>query len=663
MMRRASGAALTACLLAAGIAAAQIPRDPVANAASTPQSAGATNQRQLPASFVTKQSEVEIPFTVRGGTTPETQPTSVRIFVSWDSGQTWHFYEERRPEDARFRFRARQDGEFWFATQTIDRSGRPDSAEPRSPQLRLVIDTQRPQLLVQANVDTSGNVNLSWSATDANLAPASLKLEYQDAAGTGGPWQPIEVKAAPPNSTQLSGQTIFLAAVSSRFINLRAEIADAAGNAAFFSQRLSLTPPKPKVAGGLASAPAADPSATRWPTENPHANRAPTSQLAADSAAVAPGRDNEEVKIPNVVNNPFVGPGRLASRPVVDNLPPPTTAETGSSSDAWRANQQPAEPSVTQERLPPPGESGNAAANSQPSPAASGVTPSTNSVYETAGSSASPVPSYEPLPTQPAYRENGASSRRWSDFTPRTAPPAEEVMPTPQPAEPVEAPTAQRPRLTNSRRFSLEYDIQTVGPEGVSAVELWGTTDGGRTWVKWGSDPDKNSPFDVEVNHEAAYGFRIVVVGKNGLATTTPRAGDAADIWVGVDLTRPVAKLTGAAYGQGEAAGKLDIRWQADDTNLGSRPISLAIGDRPDGPFTPIAAGLPNTGQYFWAYDPRSPRQIYLRLEVRDDAGNIAIDQLTEPIKVEGLEPKGQIRGFSPGPAGNRGASRAPLFR
>ncbi|MBW8886084.1 MAG: hypothetical protein JF612_15210, partial [Planctomycetia bacterium] len=165
------------------------------------------------------------------------------------------------------------------------------------------------------------------------------------------------------------------------------------------------------------------------------------------------------------------------------------------------------------------------------------------------------------------------------------------------------------------------------------------------------------------VSREAVYGFRIVVVGKNGLATSAPQTGDAADIWVSVDLTRPTAKLTGAVYGQGAAAGKLDIRWQADDTNLGTRPVTLSICDRPDGRFTPIATGLPNTGEYFWEYDPRSPRQIYLRLEVRDDAGNVAIDQLTEPIKVEGLEPKGQIRGFKPAGDNNRGSFRSPLFR
>src|SRR6478672_11944331 len=99
-------------------------------------------------------------------------------------------------------------------------------------------------------------------------------------------------------------------------------------------------------------------------------------------------------------------------------------------------------------------------------------------------------------------------------------------MPAPPPSEPVEPPTPQRPRLTNSRRFSLEYDIQSVGPEGVAAVELWGTNDSGRTWSKWGTDPDKASPFDVEVSREAVYGFRIVIVGKNGLATSAPQSGD-----------------------------------------------------------------------------------------------------------------------------------------
>jgi hypothetical protein len=636
-MQWVSRVALAAWMASAGIAAAQIPRDPLADSIATPTTASSSDPRQLPAPFVTKQSEVEIPFSVRAGSTPQSQPTSVRIFVSWDRGKTWHFYDERKPEDARFKFRPRQDGEFWFATQTIDQTGRPDSPEPRAPQLRLLIDTQRPQLLVQANVDGSGNVQLSWSAADATLAPASLKLEYQDSAGNGGPWQPIEFPAQTP-AVQLTGQTTFRPAVSSRTINLRAEIADSAGNFAYFSQKLSLHPPKPKAGNSLAQAPAPDPSATRWPTENPHIGPSAAPQLAADATTSSPSTSDEEVRIPNLVANPYVGPGRLASsRPAAEHLPPPPAV----------GNNSPA--SESQQPIPAP--QANNSERQQPLPNDWRGSQPVNDLVPVAQS---PAPSYDTLPMQrvnsqplePTYGSAASRSQPSPELT-RVPPSSSEIMPAPQPAESVEPPTAQRPRLTNSRRFSLDYDVQTVGPEGLSAVELWGTSDGGRTWTKWGVDPDKASPFDVEVNHEAVYGFRIVVVGKNGLATTTPQAGEAADIWVGVDLTRPTAKLTGAMYGQGEAAGKLDIRWQASEQNLGSRPISLAIGDRPDGPFTPIAAGLPNTGQYFWEYDPRSPRQIYLRLEVRDEAGNVAIDQLSEPIKVEGLEPKGQIRGFS----------------
>jgi len=408
------------------------------------------------------------------------------------------------------------------------------------------------------------------------------------------------VGVAPNDTVTATGQASFLPTTSSRTINLRAEITDAAGNMAYFTQRLSLVPPKSKESSGLTYSPPPDPSAVPWSS-----GKAPSGVLggAAESAiAAAPKMEpaQESVRIPNANEDPdATGPGRLASTRLPEERLP--------------------EPEPTIRRLPVP-DSADVRAPAEPMTS---------------------TPDTAPLPLPPAGLEQ---------------------MPTPQPAEPIDTPTADRPRLTNTRRFSLDYDIQSVGPEGVSAVELWGTNDGGRTWAKWGVDPDNTSPFDVEVNHEAVYGFRIVVAGKNGLATSTPQPGDAADIWVGVDLTRPQAKLTGAAYGQGEAAGKLDITWQAGDPNLSSRPITLSIGDRPDGRFSPIATAIPNTGHFLWEYDPRSPRQIYLRLEVRDDAGNVGIDQLTEPIKVEGLEPKAQIRGITPVPVG-RGAFRAPLFR
>src|SRR4051812_36856742 len=212
-MRRFSEVASIAWLITAATAVAQIPRDPVSSSptANAPTAASAPSEPAAgqPQAFVTKQTEVEVPFNVRAGATADSQPASVRVFISWDRGKSWHFYDERKPDDARFRFRAKQDGEFWFATQTLDRSGRPDSAEPRKPQLRLIVDTQRPKLLVQAHVTASGGVNLSWSAADATLVASSLKLEYQDAAGSGGPWQSIEARVPPGSTTTIHGQATF----------------------------------------------------------------------------------------------------------------------------------------------------------------------------------------------------------------------------------------------------------------------------------------------------------------------------------------------------------------------------------------------------------------------------------------------------------------------
>ncbi len=522
---------------------------------------------ELPPPYVTRQNDVEIPFSVKPGESPATEPAAVRVFVSWDRGKTWHFYDERKPEDGKFRFQPRQDGEFWFATQTVDRSCKTDSAEPRQPQLRLVIDTQKPQLLAQPSVARAGEVTLNWSVADASLVPTTLKIEYQDAAGSG-PWQAVEVdpRGVKSGQGQMTGRVLFEPKVAGKAINLRAEVGDAAGNIAYFTQRLSLAMPRSAAAGSLRAAPPPDRTATHWPTENPFTEPGTAPQTEPLEPAV---------KIPQVVDNPHARQDRLAS----SSSPPRREGEA-------REGEAPAEP------LPPPGPG--------------------------AGDRESGVGAQEPL--QSAVR-----------------PQTESITP----------PQGTRPRLTASRRFTLDYDVETVGPEGLADVELWGTSDGGGTWTKWGSDPDKQSPMDVEVNGEALYGFKVVIVGKSGLASNAPQAGDAADIWVGIDLTRPTARLVAAAYGQGNAAGKLDIRWEAADANLASRPVTILISDQPDGAFTPIAAGLPNSGQYYWDFDPRSPRLVYLRLEVRDDAGNVAVDQLTEPIKIEGLQPMGRIRGFN----------------
>jgi hypothetical protein len=220
--------------------------------------------------------------------------------------------------------------------------------------------------------------------------------------------------------------------------------------------------------------------------------------------------------------------------------------------------------------------------------------------------------------------------------------------------------------MTRSRQFSLDYDIDPLGPAGIAKVELWGTSDGGRTWQQWLEDTDRRSPIDVTVEQDGIFGFRVVVTGGNQLSGAPPQPGDPADLWVGVDTSQPSVRLSSALYGDGAHTGELDIRWQAVDVWFTDRPITLQFSEFPQGPWSTIAAGLANNGQYFWRVDPRIPRNIYLRIEARDEAGNLGEHQLAEPLSTAGLVPQGRIRGLrdtTTSPAEDRSAARGPVVR
>ena len=201
---------------------------------------------------------------------------------------------------------------------------------------------------------------------------------------------------------------------------------------------------------------------------------------------------------------------------------------------------------------------------------------------------------------------------------------------------------------SNSLRFQLDYDIDSIGPEGVKAVELWLTRDGGNSWRRFTTDDDKRSPMNVEVEDQGIFGFRILVISNEGLRARQPRSGDPADMWVNVDTTMPSVQITAVPYGRGQDAGRLLVQWKAADANLRMRPVKLLYSTNPQGPWTTIEDGIRNEGQFAWKPVVNIPDQVYLKLEVRDLAGNIGFHQLDRPIDISGLIPRGHIRGIQP---------------
>src|SRR5690606_28615338 len=156
----------------------------------------------------------------------------------------------------------------WFATQTIDGVGRAPLQTPSAPQLRLVLDTQKPTLQVTAAPTSDGQIALRWSAADPHLNATTLKLEYQDASGSG-PWRLVAPSPAGPTAPgQSTGQATVRPESTSGAVNVRAEISDVAGNIAYYSQRVTLARPAAGAKPGALPLAVADSSATPWPADN-----------------------------------------------------------------------------------------------------------------------------------------------------------------------------------------------------------------------------------------------------------------------------------------------------------------------------------------------------------------------------------------------------------
>lgn len=209
-------------------------------------------------------------------------------------------------------------------------------------------------------------------------------------------------------------------------------------------------------------------------------------------------------------------------------------------------------------------------------------------------------------------------------------------------------PSGETVRVVHSRVFELEYDVESVGPSGIARVELWGTLDKGRTWSSFGIDDDNKSPLLVTVPEEGLYGFRVAVRNGAGLGGKKPRSTDKPEVWIAVDQTKPSAQILNTEQSGVGQAGQLIIRWKADDRMLADRPISLFFSDTVGGPWSPIANDLENTGEYAWSLDSRVPQRVYLRLEVRDRAGNLGISETSTAVSLDQLRPVVRIRDVRP---------------
>lgn len=520
--------------------------------------------------------------------------TKVQLLFSRTGANDWATLEEAEPNVQGFSYHAPADGEYWFALRHLDRRGRPWPSAAVQPQMRLVVDTIQPEISIDGSLGATGEMILRYEARDENLQLESLRIEIKSPSGK---WSVLRLgKPDVAQSDRLVGRARWRAPMGGNNISIRATIADQAGHRATAEKTVATTDAKVSPFGSQA-------------LEGPSLS-SPTLSNSNTASDMLADPFQRASKLPShdwPANNRM--PSSKPSRPIATQPPPPSNPYT-------IANQS--RPNRTHAQLIGDGSLGTtrdaAPQTLQVTPLGPGNSPS--------------LPASTPWPS--AANSDAAAKASQGDWTP--ARPAND----------------EASRVVNSRTFDVEYDLQSVGPWGVSKVELWGTHDNGQTWRSFGVDPDNRSPIRVSVPGAGQFGFRILVDGANSAGSAPPQAGDEPELVVAVDLQPPTAELLAADLGQGNLSDHLLVRWTATDTNLEPRPIALFYSSYPNGPWSTIASGLENTGSYTWRIERHVPGRFYLRLEARDVAGNLATFQTPSPIALARPQPTGRLRSVRP---------------
>ena len=513
-------------------------------------------------------------------------PSEIQLEFSENGGKSWSLYSSGDVRTKQFHFQAKVDGEYQFRLKTLDSQGRrfDNPGEP----LRVVVDTTKPEAKLMVDIDQRGVMQAEFEIADAALDPSSIQLAYQ--TETMSQWREIPVESSPGRSPSgWMGSGSWSIPSGTRQLVVRLTARDKAGNPIEIT-RLPQLPRSASANGSLQMA----------------SGKTQDARNASRSAATAPiGSGLPELPLDSFPKVEVLGGTRLEN-----------TGRAAASENQLATRSDP-----RTNKLP--------------------VRTLSDEEYEQ-------LKSKNPISLTTKRTERSLLLQE--DIIPSAAPSASlEIEPkaTRIPGQSTFHRDIKR-LYSNSKAFSLDYNIDNDPDAPISVVELWGTSDEGQTWQMWGQDPDRASPFDIEVETEGLFGFRMVIVGTNGLASNRPRNGDNADAWIHVDIEPPQAKIVSALYGKGKESGSMIIEYSANDEFFPDRPITLSYSQTPTGPWSTIASGVRNNGRYVWPADPSLPTSIYLKIEAYDAAGNVCVNQLDLPIDVEGIAPRGRIQGFRP---------------
>lgn len=548
------------------------------------------------------------------------QIKEIILYVSKDRGKTWEIHTREKPNQEAFTFLAKEDGAYWFSIGVVDLKGRqepPDVARAQVGQ-KVLVDTQKPEIKLKAE-KIGEEIQVKWEVKDANPDINSMKLECKIEGNDSNEWIPISIKPVLDGSGTFKVQ-------GAGMLSVRLQVSDTATN--YASSIVDIGSPKTVVPmPNLAAVPGIGSSPNNVST--PANTIINSNNLNPQSVQIVPDKN---------VDQGLVASNNSNSTPMVtEKIPPMTNFGTPTNAIPLPAGN----PSPSVEDLP----RNNA--------------PSTVPVFPVSRGSRDidigvTSPATQVIPGLPGNANtsnlNGvlASSVSTQTHTANQNQPMNGSSKRAQPAL----------QIVNKKQVKIDFEVAKFGPSGLGSVDVYSTLDDGQTWSLALSEnsivgdsrsliPVKSSVVVPIAQEGVPVGYYIVVKSKAGLGKSPPVKSDVPHIRVEVDTTFPEAVLYSPQPEPGQR-DSLILTWKATDRNLSANPITLEWSERRDGPWNLIGPGdLPNTGKYSWALQPNMPASVYLKLMVKDSAGNVAVAQTQEPLLIDLNIPEVNVLGIS----------------
>jgi hypothetical protein len=197
--------------------------------------------------------------------------------------------------------------------------------------------------------------------------------------------------------------------------------------------------------------------------------------------------------------------------------------------------------------------------------------------------------------------------------------------------------------LLKAYRTKLSFDVLDLGRSKVGSVDVYLTADEGATWekvrpeaIEFPKGEGATGWAEVKVPRDGIiYGFHVVVKNRLGAGKGPPGPGTAPQVRVEVDITAPEALLR-MPQPDPKHKGHMLFTWTCNDRNLDPNPVTLEWSEKPGGPWKMIGKpNLSNTGSYSWKVVEKAPVEAYLKMTVRDRAGNVSTAVTPNPVPFE----------------------------